>query len=404
MAGKFIRTSNMKQVMPDLLADNVKSILNNPYYLFNNLSGSTCTYYNINTTMTTLDEATRTNYSELAATSPIRYNKINNFLLYGIDKIEPGLEFTDFGLEGSDIQGDAIVLPKTIIPYPGDFFTLTQLNNEAYLFKITAVNPNTLDTGATMYRVNYSLAYTDHMVDINAQVVKEFNFSATNYGSNFGCLIESTTASQASEMEAYAITLKDYFIQLFYDNKIQSFSYLRDGCLKCYDPYMIEFMIRNNILGGSTEYIYVTQQIVLPSTFGIDYDRTFFSCLETKDPTKHYCKTAGNLLKCTQKLSLLYAYKQDYYCMEYNHINNKLYMVDIFNDPQFMDKIRKNEETGNVLKDIIIRYFNDTPIDSNLLSKIKHIDFMENGELYYLIPLVIYCIEKNISNMLSKAQ
>ena len=59
MAGKFIRTSNMKQTMPDLLADNVKGIINNPYYLFNNLDGSTCTYYNINTTMTTLDEATR---------------------------------------------------------------------------------------------------------------------------------------------------------------------------------------------------------------------------------------------------------------------------------------------------------------------------------------------------------
>ena len=177
MAGKFIRTSNMKQTMPDLLADNVKGIINNPYYLFNNLDGSTCTYYNINTTMTTLDEATRANYSELAASSPIRYNKINKFLLYGIDKIEPGLELTDFGLEGSDIQGDAVVLPKTIIPYPGDFFTLTQLNNENYLFKVTAVNPNTLDTGATMYRINYSLAYTDHVVDINAQVVKEFNFS-----------------------------------------------------------------------------------------------------------------------------------------------------------------------------------------------------------------------------------
>ena len=403
MAGKFIRTSNMKQTMPDLLADNVKGIINNPYYLFNNLDGSTCTYYNINTTMTTLDEATRANYSELAASSPIRYNKINKFLLYGIDKIEPGLELTDFGLEGSDIQGDAVVLPKTIIPYPGDFFTLTQLNNENYLFKVTAVNPNTLDTGATMYRINYSLAYTDHVVDINAQVVKEFNFSATNYGSNFGCLIESAVASEASELEKYAIVLKDYFIQIFYDNRIQSFSYLRNGYLRCYDPYLIEFMIRNNILGGSTEYIYVSQQVALPATFGVDYDKTFFASLEEKDATKHYTKTAGNLLKCTQKLSLLYAYKQDYYCMEYNHINSKFHVIDIFNDSQFMDKIIHNQETGNPLKDIIIRYFNDISIDSILLNRLKHIDYMENGELYYLIPLVIYCMEKNIVNMLSKA-
>ena len=162
-------------------------------------------------------------------------------------------------------------------------------------------------------------------------------------------------------------------------------------------------MIRNNILGGSTEYIYVSQQVALPATFGVDYDKTFFASLEEKDATKHYTKTAGNLLKCTQKLSLLYAYKQDYYCMEYNRINSKFHVIDIFNDHQFMDKIIHNQETGNPLKDIIIRYFNDVSIDSTILNRLKHIDYMENGELYYLIPLVIYCMEKNIVNMLSKA-
>lgn len=133
MAGKFIHTTNLKQDMPDLLTQTVKDRLNNPYYLFNNLDGSTCTYYNLNTTMTTLDEATRANYSEISANSPLRFNKINNFLIYGIDKLEPGLDITDFGLEGSDIQGDAIVLPKTIIPYPGDLFSLNQLKNPIYL-------------------------------------------------------------------------------------------------------------------------------------------------------------------------------------------------------------------------------------------------------------------------------
>lgn len=401
MAGKFVRTSNMKQQMPDLLTQTAKDLLNNPYYLFNNLDGSTCTYYNINTTMTTLDEATRTNYSVISSESPIRYNKINNFLIYGISKIEPSLEISEFGLEGSDMQSDAIILPKTIIPYPGDFFTLSQLK-DSYLFKVTAVNPNTLDTGATMYKINYTLAYTDNIVNIMPQVVKEFNFSATNYGSNFGCLIESAIASEASEIERYTVMLKDYYIQLFYDTKIQSFAYLRNGCFKCHDPYLIEFMIRNNILAGSTEYIHITQQVFLPATFGVEYDRTFFSALENKDNTKHYCKIAGNLLKCTQKLSLLYAYPQDYYCMEYANLNNRLHIIDIFNDPRFMDKIRNNEETGHVLKDIIIGYFNDGKIDSNILNRLKHVDYMENADLYYLIPLVIYCMEKSISNMLSK--
>ena len=399
MGGKFIRTSNL-QILPDFVDKNVKSsIYNNPYYLFNNASHSVCTYYNINTTMTTLDESTRGNYAELSPDSPIRYNKINNFALYGINKIEPSLEVGEFGLESSDISGDGIILPKTIIPYPGDLFILKQIK-EPYIFRVTSVNPNTLETGAVMYRITYTLASSDGIEHIDPQVVKEYNFSITNYGSNFGCLIELNIHNLISEIEKYTIMLKDYFIQIFYDNKIQSFSYRRHGAFKVYDPYLIEFMIRNSILKGSTEYMHISQQMYLPSTFGVDYDRTFFSALEDKDRVKHYCKCAGNLLVCKQKLSLLYAYPEDYYYMEYGILNTKLHVIDIFNDAKFMDKTRNNDKTNNVLKDIIIGYFNNEDITSSILEKLKHVDFMENEELYYLIPFSIYCMEKYIASLL----
>lgn len=400
MAGRFVNTTSIKQQMPNLLADTAKNLLNNPYYLFTNTSKSSSTYYNSNTTMTTFDEADRSNYGEISAESPIRFNKINRFLLFGVNRAEPNLEINEYGLEGSDIVGDAIVLPNTIIPYPGDFFTLDQIG-DSYLFRVTAVNPNTLDTGAVLYKINYSLAKSDDIVNINNQVVKEYNFVVDNFGSNFGCLIESAVVSSIAEIERYTIMLKDYFIQLFYDNKIQSFSYLRNGIMKVYDPYLIEFMIRNNILKGSTKYIYVSQQVYLPNIFGVDYDRTIFSALEDKDINKHYCRSAGNLLLCTQKLSLLYAYPQDYYCMEYVRLNSKFHLIDIFNDPEFLQKIKNNELTTNVLKNIIIGYFNNSNITSAILNQIDHVDFMENDELYYLIPMVIFCMEQYIKNILS---
>ena len=387
--------------MPNLIPSNAKNLLNNPYYLFNNTSQSVCNYYNINTTMTTLDESTRGNYGEISSDSPIRFNKISNFCIYGINKIEPSLENGEYGLESSDITGDAIILPNTIIPYPGDFFSLNQID-KPYLFKVTAVNPNTLDTGATMYRVNYTLSSSDGVENIEPQVVKRYNFYIENYGSNFGCLIEEAVASEIAELERYTVVLKDYYLQLFYDYKIQSFSYLRDGMIRVYDPYLIEFIIRNKIMTGSTRYIHVDQQIFLPATFGVDYDRTIFSALEDRDPYKHYCKFTGNLLLCTQKLSLLYAYPQDYYIMDYSHLNSKFHIIDIFDDPSFMDRVRNNELTTNVLKNIVINYLNGSnTIDETILSQLKHVDYMQTPELFYLIPLVIYCIEQVIMNMLS---
>ena len=401
MAGKFTRTSNLKIEMPNLIASTVKDLLNNPYYLFNNASASNCTYYNLNTTLTTLDEAVRNNYGEISPESPLRYNKIKDFQLYGINKIEPNLDVSDYGLEGSDVTGDAIVLPGTIIPYPDDFFCLDQIKDgKQYLFKVTSVQPNTLDTGAVMYRINYILYTTDGVNKIDMLVAKIFKYSIANYGSNFGCIIEELLFDQLADLEKYCITLKDYFIQLYYDTKIQSFSYIRNNCIKVYDPYLIEFIIRNNVLKGSTEYIHVSQQISLPITFGVSYDKTFFSCLEEKDYNKHYFKCAGNLEICTQKLSLLYAYPEDYYCMEYDRLNTAFHVIDIFNDPEFMEKIRTLRYTNNVLKNIIIRYFNEINIDREIMDQLKHVDYIDNEELYYLIPFTIFCIEKMIDNMI----
>jgi hypothetical protein len=392
----------MKNQMPSLLLDNTKSLYNNPYYLFNNASVSKATYYNLNTTMTTLDESTRGNYAEISPESPLRYNKINGFCLYGVNKIEPALEISDFGLEGSDVQGDAIVLPKTIIPYPYDFFVLETLG-EKYLFKVTSVNPNMLDTGATLYRINYSLNSTDGVEHIEPQVVKTYNFSIDNYGSNYGCLIEESTSSEVSEIERYTVMLKDYYIQLFYNARIQSFSYVRNGILNVYDPFLIEFLIRNNVLDGATNYIHLDQQVYLSNTFGIDYDRSFFSALEDKDSEKHECRHIGNLELCQQRLSLLYAYPQDYYVMRYDNIHPKFHLIDIFDDPAFMQKVRDNEQTDNVLKNIIIGYFNGESITSDILKQINHVDFMSNSELYYLIPFAIYCMEQYASDLLDNS-
>ena len=154
MAGKFINTTTAYTQMVSQAAETMKGLLDNPYYLYTDKKASVCTYYNLNTTMTTLDEATRGNYSEISPNSPLRFNKIKKFMIYGITRIEPNLDIGEFGLESSDITGECIVLPKTIIPYPGDYFYLDQIE-KPYLFRVTAVNPNTLDTGATMYRINY---------------------------------------------------------------------------------------------------------------------------------------------------------------------------------------------------------------------------------------------------------
>lgn len=400
MAGKFINQD--KKIMLDTIADNMKTVLNNPYYLFNDKRGSVAQYYNINNTKTTLDEATRANYSELGPNSPIRYNLIHDMVIYGIDKVSLDMEVGDNGLEANDITGDAIILPNTITPYPGDFFTLDQIG-KPYLFKITNVNQNTLDTGSIMYQVNYILAYTDlHCID--KQVVEEYNMMINNIGTNFKSVIRSTKYDLIKEIEEYTTKLKDYYISLFYNKEVQTFTFLNHGILRVTDIYLIEFIKRNKILKGSSEYIYVTQQLFLPDSFAVDYDRTIFAALEDKD--RVFEDTAkvqyiGNLIKIQQKLSLLYAFPEDYYYVEYKKLYSGFFTFDIFNGIPMLDRILKNEKTGQIMLDVMIKYFHNEPITLDDLKQIKAIDYCNNEELYYGIPITIFCLEQIAVNILS---
>lgn len=403
MAKGFINTDSVRKTITEkTIPSGVKTVLNNPYYLFNDKTASLCTYYNLNTTMTTLDETVKLNYAELTINSPLRFNKVIEFYIYGINKIEPSLDITDYGLEGDNIDGEAIILPNTIIPYPGDRFILDVLGSK-YIFQITNVNPNTLDTGAVMFKCNYILSSSDGLQIIEDKVVKTYKFIADNVGTNFSCLIEDTTYSELSNIQTVSNMLKDYYIQIFYDTRVQTFAYYRDSAgFKVHDPYLLEFIIRNDILANSSNYLYVDHQLFLPSTFGVDYSRTIFSSIENNDIKHHIGSFIGNMLLVTQRLSLLYAYPQDYYYMEYARINPAFYTINIFDDPAFGDKIKDNDSTGNILKDILIGYFNDGEITSDTLDSINHIDYMNNSELYYLIPITIFILDTYVQKSLSK--
>ena len=398
MAGKFVNTE--QKVTFDTLSENVKELMKNPYYQFSDKKGSVCQYYNINDKKTTLDEATRANYSELGPNSPIRYNKIKDAIIYGITKMDIAIDITDFGLEANDIAGEAYVLPKTFIPYPGDFFTIDHLG-KPYLFKVTNAEQNTLYTDEAMYKISYILAYPD-LNGIEDQVVGTYVYNTASFGTNSKVVIQSDVYNIVAQIQDTLIKLKDYYYMIFYDQKVQTFIYLHKGIIHAYDPYLIEFMIRNNILSGSTEYVYVSQQMFLPSTFGVDYDRTIFSCIEDKDvETKAKIRYVGNLLVCQQKLSLLYAYPEDYYYMEYSHLNTHLHSISIFGDLEMIYYIRNNIKTSNPLWNVMIKYFNDEEITSDDLLDIKNIDYCDNIELYYGIPIAIFCMEQMVSKMLT---
>ena len=152
---KFINTK--QKVVLQSLVDGFKEKLNNPYYIHMDKKPNVTCYYNQNIHASTLDEGSKLQYSPLGSDSPTKYNMIKDFYLYGIERIYTDYENGEWGLESSSIEGDAIILPNTIVPIANDYFTIDYLDQKL-LFKVTSVTADTIENGANFYKIQYKLS------------------------------------------------------------------------------------------------------------------------------------------------------------------------------------------------------------------------------------------------------
>ena len=248
--GNFINTNYNKTI--DNLVEGAKSRLNNPFYIYGDRKPTIVTYYNINHNASTLDKGSSTLYDDIGQNSSLRFNKIENFHLYGIEKININLDIGEYGLE-SPIEGEALILPNTIVPVPGDMFIINHVIDKPYLFMVTGIGIDTLYTGANFYKISYKLTRTDMdaLTSLETvQTIKRFTYKAGNVGTTLTPLIESNQAELIDKIEDNIDTLLNYYMNLFYKNSVQNFI-LEYQHMYLYDPYLIEFMIRNKLFALS---------------------------------------------------------------------------------------------------------------------------------------------------------
>ncbi|MGL5751434.1 MAG: hypothetical protein ACRCXT_12950, partial [Paraclostridium sp.] len=273
---KFMNTSYKKTV--DDLADGFKEKLSNPYYIFTDKQPFKTIYYNRNLKKSTLDQGSKLEYSSIGKNSPTKYNKIQDFYLYGLERIMTQLELGDFGLESSSIEGEAIILPNTIIPVPDDYFIISHMNKPV-LFKVTNVSVNTIENGSNFYKIEYKLDKVDNIGEINNQVDSTFEMIINNVGTQFNSIIRSSEADCIRKIEVITDRLKTYYCNLFYNNRVQTFTVNHNGFL-IYDPYLIEFIKCNELVRNNDNYIHVDHQTFIPNSFALRYDKTIFKMVE----------------------------------------------------------------------------------------------------------------------------
>lgn len=404
MSGKFTNTSYTKTI--DSLIQASKGSLKNPYYLYTDKKPVKVTYYRQNLERSTLDPASGLNYTHIGHESPIRFNKILDFYLFGIDQINKNMDLGDFGLESGDgIEGECVVLPNTIKPMMGDFFKIDQIKEDV-LFKVNQVNEDTLDNNSNAYQIGYKLERVGASKDIEAQVVAVYKCIAGNIGTDFKCIIEETTYDTIGQLEGILEQITRAY-ELFFMPKVQNFLYRENGFL-FYDPYLIEFIIRNDLMAYGEEYMFITQGCALPHTFGYEYTRTIFYLLEHPDELER--RTYYNLASAVvvRDINSLFVTRlEPIYMIKYNDPNKLNSRFEVL-PGQVLEYCRTGElvpELGDPAMQVwnlMIKYFQGDYdyIQTNLVEMLKYIDYTENKHFYYLIPISIFIIKQLIGHLM----
>lgn len=405
MAGRFTNTTYGKTI--DSLVQATKGVLNNPYYIHSNKKPTEVTYYKQNLEKTTLDEASGLNYAHLGAQSPIKFNKILGFYIYGIEQMSPDMSVGDFGLEKEPIEGQALVLPNTIEPTVGDFFKINYIKEDV-LFKITTVNSDTLDNGSNCYQVGYLLDRSGMQDTIEKQVVKTFKCIVDNIGTDFKCIIEDTTIELIGKLEGAIEQIIDAY-QIFFDPKVQNFVYKYNGKY-LYDPYLLEFMIRNKLMEGGREYIYLHQGCAQDKLFGYNYSRSIYYILENPeelDVRKIYMTGTATVIEDIN--SLFVTRSHPYFQIVYNdpnYINTQIETVPI----DVIERCKSGNFYGEwesiecQIYNLMIAYFKKDYefIKGNLIELVRQLEYTDNRTYYYMIPINIFIIKKYIEHLLLK--
>ena len=399
--GNFINTNYNKTI--DNLVEGAKSRLNNPFYIYGDRKPTIVTYYNINHNASTIDKGSSTLYDDIGQNSSLRFNKIENFHLYGLEKINVNLDIGEYGLE-APIEGEALILPNTIVPVPGDMFIINHVIDKPYLFMVTGIGIDTLYTGANFYKISYKLTRTDMdaLTSLETvQTIKRFTYKAGNVGTTLTPLIESNQAELIDKIEDNIDTLLNYYMNLFYKNSVQNFI-LEYQHMYLYDPYLIEFMIRNKLFALSgNNYFHVEQAVYIGDTFALEYDHSIFKDIEIKKSNMRLNSVYP--VPVDDPNSLLVDRLESYY-----KLSNKVMYKDYDNpinwlDMDLLDRVINNdlydEDSNLYYRNLLILYMNNKEFDitDKLMDSIMDLEFNYTKELFYMIPILVFILKSYVN-------
>ena len=206
------------------------------------------TYYQLDAVATQQDTALENVHSLVGNSSPNKYKRINDVVIYGVDALSISNEITDKGLE-SLINGDFVLLPDSIRPYPGDFFSFDEEDLTDHLFRVNDVQYDKASP-KKFYRCSFAV-YPENNEIIFNNVLDDYILEQTTISGEAAAIVKKSDSVVMDKVKILVDSMIDKFINLFYDEDMDTFTCpiaMEDEVVNFWSPYLHKFIHDTDIV------------------------------------------------------------------------------------------------------------------------------------------------------------
>lgn len=353
------------------------------------------TYYHINVDQTTVDEGFLDVASIIGHRSPIRFNKIEDFPIYGLDQIVLQLQEEDQGLDVS-FESEATILPNTIKPVQNDFFIIPTLK-DYYIFRVTDIQYDNIMPD-NFYKINYKLEYIDSvkLEEIEKQVILENVCILENIGTETNCIIQKSIYKKIQDVEKMYREITEFYKVMFYNDRHNVFLGELENGRFLYDPLQTEFINKNRLFNekNNLETLILTEEYDDPKR-KYKYAKSVYKFIELQD-----MKLLSNFVYAKRPGTTIHE------SSFYRWHDKKVDILDIpqfitdeslriFSD-EFVLAIRDNIEMKSDYANLIQKFVRSEKItieDIPLTLDTELIYLNNSLEVFFFTPIILYIIK-----------
>ena len=374
--------------------------LNSAFTRFLETTPTYVTYYNINSVESTVDLGFSNVDMILGSESPIRYSEVKNLPIYGMEAIQLDIDESDEGMDSS-YDGELIILPDTITPYPDDFFILEHKGYN-FLFRVTAVNYDTIKSN-NFYKISFTIKYVteEDSKKILNQVTEKFTCIVGNIGTEDRCIIEDGVYELLQRMKYLYSEICERYKMFFYNKKYNVIMYYdAEEMLGIYDRYVNMFIQKHGLFYDKETHraIYLNNEDET-CCFPIEYDNSLFKVFEARKKIKRYPYNNFKIQEIKNIYSVFKYYSAKVYSVRFKGGSVEYFphqIIDAMVSGNVPDKTAESVFPFDEADRLIVKYMNDQ-IDS-----IHNIDFDSLEEFTYFqpewvnmikVPLLLYVMK-----------